>query len=241
MRAALSYRAHADADVASGYRAAAVDENALLLRYAPLVKRAAAHLRSQISTVFAAEDFEQVGLLGLLEAIRRYGGPPDDEFESFAFKRIRGAMLDELRRQDWRPRQVRQAAHALNRSRRALYQQLGREPTDNELAAAMGIDSDAVRDLRYAQQAEELQSLEEWLANGGNATGADMSREELRLALKQALAQLKPRQQLLMTLYYVRELNMKEIAAVLDVTESRVCQLHKECIARLNQLLRDED
>lgn len=217
---------------------APADENALLMRYAHLVKRAAAHLRSQVSAGFSLEDFEQVGLLGLLEAIRRYG-PPDEQFESFAFKRIRGAILDELRRQDWRPRQLRQATHELNRHARALYNRLGRVPRDSELAAAMGITAAELRELSYAQQAEELQGLEDWLAAGGQEPSGDLSRFELKLALKQALARLQPRQQLLLTLYYEHELNMKEIAAVLELTESRVCQLHKECVKKLNEALRE--
>jgi RNA polymerase sigma factor for flagellar operon FliA len=218
-------------------QASPADENALLLRYAHLVKRAAAHLRSQVSAAFSLEDFEQVGLLGPLEAIRRYGSPPDEQFESFAFKRIRGAILDELRRQDWRPRPLRQAAHEMNRHARALYNRLGRTPRDSELAAAMGITAAELRELNYAQQAEQMQGLEEWLAAGGQEPSSDMSRHEHKLALKQALAHLQPRQQLLLTLYYEHELNMKEIAVVLELTESRVCQLHKESVAKLNETL----
>lgn len=89
-------------------------EQAILSRYLPLVKRAATHLRSQVSASFDQEDMEQVGMMGLLEAWRRYGGEPDAQFESYAFKRVRGAMLDELRRLDWRPRQLRQQVHGHN-------------------------------------------------------------------------------------------------------------------------------
>lgn len=219
---------------------AAPDENQLLVRFAPLVKRVVAHLRSQVSATFSLEDFEQIGLLGLLEAIRRYGGEPDEQFESYAFKRIRGAILDELRRLDWRPRQLRQASHALNRQARELYNRLGRNPRDSELAQAMGISQEELRQLSYAQQAEEMQCLDDWLSAGGQEPSDDMSREETRLALKQALATLKPRQQMLLALYYEHDLNMKEIAAVLDLTESRVCQLHKECMAALNLSLREQ-
>src|SRR5690554_5051326 len=110
------------------------EETHLLTRYAYLVKRVCSHLRSQVSAGFDLEDFEQVGLMGLLEAIRRYG-EPDEAFEAFAFKRIRGAILDELRSQDWRPRRVRQGVHELNHHHRTLFNRLGREPTDDELAA----------------------------------------------------------------------------------------------------------
>ena len=101
-------------------------------------------------------------------------------------------------------------------------------------------DDVTLRELSYAQQAEQMQGLEEWLEAGGQEpSGGDLSRYELKLALKQALARLQPRQQLLLTLYYEHELNMKEIAAVLQLTESRVCQLHKESVAKLNEALRE--
>lgn len=212
------------------------EETRLLTRYAYLVKRVCSHLRSQVSAGFSLEDFEQVGLMGLLEAIRRYG-TPDEAFESFAFKRIRGAILDELRRQDWRPRSLRQAAHNLNHTRRALYKELNRDPSDEELAQAAGVSVEEVRELAYANQAEEMQCLDDWLAKGGDTGSGSMEQVELQRALAQALAQMPERQRLLIALYYQYDLNMKEIALTLGLTESRVCQLHKECLATLNQLL----
>ena len=212
------------------------DETRLLTKYAYLVKRACSHLRSQVSADFDQEDFEQVGLMGLLEAIRRYG-EPDEAFESFAFKRIRGAILDELRRQDWRPRSLRQAAHNLNHLRRKLYKELNRDPSDEELAKAAGISASEVRELAYANQAEEMQCLEDWLAKGGDTGSGGMQQIDVQRSLAQALAQMPERERLLIALYYQYELNMKEIALTLGLTESRVCQLHKECLATLNQLL----
>ncbi|WKE66546.1 FliA/WhiG family RNA polymerase sigma factor [Gallaecimonas kandeliae] len=218
------------------YQCNANDEAQLLRRYAHLVKRACAHLRSQVSAAFNQEDFEQVGLMGLLEAIRRYG-EPDQAFESFAFKRIRGAILDELRRQDWRPRQVRQAAHDLNHHHRKLYNRLGRAPSDQELAEEMGISLPEVRELVYANQAEEMQCLEDWLTKGLEPGGGGMGEFELKRTLAKMLGSLKQREQLLLVLYYQHDMNMKEIAQVLGLTESRVCQLHKECLANLNKLI----
>ena len=214
------------------------DESRHLTRYAHLVKRACAHLRSQVSASFSTEDFEQVGLMGLLEALRRYG-EPDDEFESFAFVRIRGAILDELRRQDWRPRSVRQASHNLSDLQRTLLNELGREPSEQELATRAGLTSAEVRELQYASHAETMQSLEDWMAKGGDAAVDGMSRAEIQIALSQALAAMNERDRLLIALYYQHELNMKEIALTLGLSESRVCQMHKECLATLNQLLRD--
>nr|WP_321241432.1 FliA/WhiG family RNA polymerase sigma factor [uncultured Tolumonas sp.] len=214
------------------------DEQAQLVPYLYLVKRALTHLRSQITASMAREDLEQIGLLGLLEALRRYG-TPDAMFEGFAFKRIRGAMLDELRRQDWRPRQLRQQANAFNQVVRKQTNQLGRMPNEQELAEILNITPDEVRELFYASQAEAMQSLDELLectyptSNGDD----DFHQLEIQMSLKKALAVLSKRDQLLLALYYQYELNMKEIALVLDLTESRVCQLHKQTIVLLkNQL-----
>ncbi|MED5526552.1 FliA/WhiG family RNA polymerase sigma factor [Gallaecimonas pentaromativorans] len=214
----------------------ASNEALLMRRYAHLVKRACSHLRSQVSASFGMDDFEQVGLMGLLEAIRRYG-TPDEAFESFAFKRVRGAILDELRRQDWRPRQVRQAAHDFNHNHRKLYNRLGREPSEQEVADEMGITIEQVRELVYANQACEMQHLDDWLVKELEPAGGNSDVFEIKRTLAKVLCKLNPREQLLLTLYYQHELNMKEIAQVLGLTESRVCQLHKECLSNLNSFL----
>ncbi|HHQ4540651.1 lateral flagellar system RNA polymerase sigma factor LafS [Aeromonas veronii] len=214
-------------------------EQAILTRYLPLVKRAACHLRSQVSACFDQEDMEQVGMMGLLEAWRRYGSEPDAQFESYAFKRIRGAMLDELRRLDWRPRQLRQQVHGHNQVQRELHNRLGRAPSEQELAIALDCSVDEVRQLSYASQAEALQSLEEWLENGGKAPTTESDDVDMAMTISKVLATLDKREQLLLALYYQQELNMKEIALVLGLTESRVCQLHKQCVLQLKQRLVD--
>ncbi|MBS4720702.1 lateral flagellar system RNA polymerase sigma factor LafS [Aeromonas caviae] len=214
-------------------------EQVILSRYLPLVKRAATHLRSQVSASFDQEDMEQVGMMGLLEAWRRYGGEPDAQFESYAFKRVRGAMLDELRRLDWRPRQLRQQVHGHNQVQRELFNRLGRNPTEQELAHALSCTVEEVRQLAYASQAEALQSLEEWLENGGRAPASESDDQDLAMTLGKVLGTLDKREQLLLSLYYQQELNMKEIALVLGLTESRVCQLHKQCVLQLKQRLVD--
>ncbi|MGY6039654.1 lateral flagellar system RNA polymerase sigma factor LafS [Aeromonas sp. AE23HZ002T15] len=214
-------------------------EQAILTRYLSLVKRAASHLRSQVSASFDQEDMEQVGMMGLLEAWRRYGSEPDAQFESYAFKRIRGAMLDELRRLDWRPRQLRQQVHGHNQVQRELFNRLGRNPTEQELADALACSVEEVRQLAYASQAEALQSLEEWLENGGKAPTMESDDVDMAMTLSKVLRSLDKREQLLLSLYYQQELNMKEIALVLGLTESRVCQLHKQCVLQLKQRLVD--
>lgn len=217
----------------------AITEQVILQRYLPLVKRAASHLRSQVCACFDQDDMEQIGLMGLLEAWRRYGSDPDAQFESYAFKRIRGAMLDELRRLDWRPRQLRQQVHHHNQVQRQLHNQLGRAPSEQELASALDCSPEEVRQLAYASQAEALQSLEEWLEMGGKAPAVESDDTDLAMTLSKVLASLDKREQLLLSLYYQHELNMKEIALVLGLTESRVCQLHKQCVLQLRQRLVD--
>ncbi|MDO2948371.1 lateral flagellar system RNA polymerase sigma factor LafS [Aeromonas simiae] len=212
-------------------------ESEVLQRYLPLVKRVASHLRSQVSAGFDRDDMEQVGLMGLLEAWRRYGGELDEQFESYAFKRIRGAMLDELRRLDWRPRQLRQQVHAFNQQNRDLQAKLGRTPSERELAEAIGCPLEEVRQLAYAGQAEALHSLEEWLEEGGYMPASESDHGELAMTMSKVLSSLESREQLLLSLYYQHELNMKEIALVLGLTESRVCQLHKQCVLQLKQRL----
>lgn len=218
-----------------------LDENALLSRYLYLVKRAVGHLRSQIGTVQSYEDLIQIGTMGLLEAIRRYGSEPDEAFEGYAFKRIRGEILDELRRQDWRPRQARQQGHALNHARRTLSRSLGREPSDGELAEHLEIDLTQLQEMTFDSVSEEMQSLDELLQSGSDLAqpSSELSQLDMKRSLTQTLATLDKRDQLLLTLYYQYELNMKEIALTLKITESRVCQLHRQAIKKLHSHLAD--
>ena len=218
-----------------------VDENALLIRYMYLVKRAVSHLRSQIGTVQSYEDLVQIGTMGLLEAIRRYGSEPDEAFEGYAFKRIRGEILDELRRQDWRPRQARQQGHTLNHARRTLSRTLGREATDSELADFLEVDLMQLQEMSLDSVAEEMQSLDELLQSGSDVEqpSSELAQLDMKRSLTQTLATLNKRDQLLLTLYYQYELNMKEIALTLKITESRVCQLHQLAIKQLHSHLAD--
>jgi len=215
------------------------NEAGLLSKYAYLVKRAVAHLNGNVSASVSQEDLEQIGLMGLLEAIRRYG-VPDEGFENFAFTRIRGSILDELRRQDWRPRGVRQAANKLNHIRRELTKKLGRDPTETELAQKTGLGIEKVRELIYADHAQSMESLENWLSNGGEkAEASELTRQDKQVMLSRALGHMTKRERLLVSLYYQQGLNLKEIGLALDLAPSRVCQLHKECLETLNKLLRE--
>ncbi|MFV0486691.1 MAG: FliA/WhiG family RNA polymerase sigma factor [Vibrio fluvialis] len=218
-----------------------IDENRLLSQYQHLVKRVSNQLRVHATTHCSIEDMQQIGLIGLLEAGRRYGNIDDPNFPAFAVCRIRGAILDELRRLDWRSRKTRQQAHELNDVTRDLTRKLGRQPNDNEIIAALGTDEQDYYARLNASLAGEMQSLDQLIENGveqfsdGHYDG--MTQEHIRRSLEQALGQLSKRDQLLLTLFYQHELNLHEIALVLDLTPPRICQLHKQALKQLNQYL----
>lgn len=216
------------------------DEQKHLLAYAPLVKRIVRQLNSQVAGAIGRDDMEQIGLMGLLEALRRYG-TPDNDFGSYASLRIRGAILDELRRQDWRPRAVRQQSHKRRDSIRELTRQVGREPSENEIVHALGISSEAYREHQLDENAESIASFDELLLEmGGLHADTPGPEEQLmnRRSLEQALLNLDEREQRVIQMYYEYELSYKEIAAVLDLTDARVCQLNKGALRKMQHFLK---
>lgn len=223
------------ADPAVGALSAA-EEGAHLLAYAPLVKRIVRQLNAQVAGAIDREDMEQIGLMGLLEALRRYGAP-DAGFGSYAGLRVRGAILDELRRQDWRPRTVRQQSHKLRDGVRALTRLLGREPTAQEAMDKLGLSEADYQQHQLAENAELIASFDEVLHD--NAASAPGPEEQLMLrrSLEQALGGLDEREQRVIQMYYEFELSYKEIAAVLDLTDARVCQLNKAALGKMKAAL----
>ena len=217
----------------------AAEEQRHLVAYAPLVKRIARQLNSQVTGAMGREDMEQIGLIGLLEALRRYG-TPDTGFASYASLRVRGAILDELRRQDWRPRAVRQDSHKTRDAVRALTRRLGREPNDREAAEALGISQDEWRQFLLDDVAEELLSFDDVLQEATDRAQSAPGPEEqfmVRRSLEQALNALSEREQRVIQMIYEFELSYKEIAAVLDLSDARVCQLNKSALAKMKAAL----
>ncbi|MBC7206638.1 MAG: FliA/WhiG family RNA polymerase sigma factor [Methyloversatilis sp.] len=217
----------------------AAEEQRWLVEYAPLVKRIVRQLLSQVSGAMDREDMEQIGLLGLLESLRRYG-TPDQGFAGYAALRVRGAILDELRRQDWRPRTVRQDSHRTRDAVRALTRQLGREPTEAEACAALGIEADAFQAHLLAENAETIASFDELVGEMHEMAAAGQTPEEqlmTRRSLAQALTRLDEREQRVIQLYYEFELSYREIAAVLDLTEARICQINKGALRKMKAFL----
>jgi RNA polymerase sigma factor for flagellar operon FliA len=234
-----SYASTEYADAAMHAAMSAKDEQRHLVAYAPLVKRIARQLNSQVSGAMGREDMEQIGLMGLLEALRRYG-TPDAGFASYAGLRVRGAILDELRRQDWRPRAVRQDSHKMRDAVRALTRKLGREPNDKEAAEALGLSQDEWRQFLLDDVAEELLSFDDVMQEAADRAASSPGPEEqfmVRRSLEQALNALSEREQRVIQMIYEFELSYKEIAAVLDLSDARVCQLNKSALAKMKAAL----
>ena len=227
-------------DVVASAGLSAQDESRHLVAYAPLVKRIARQLGSQVTGAMGREDMEQIGLMGLLEALRRYGAP-DTGFSSYAALHVRGAILDELRRQDWRPRAVRQDSHRQRDALRALTRSLGREPNEQEAASALGLSAGDYQQYLLAESAEEMLSFDEVLQEAVGAEHHTPGPEDaymVRRSLEQALAKLNDKEQRVIQMIYEFELSYKEIAAVLDLSDARVCQLNKSALAKMNTALR---
>lgn len=230
------------------YRASApVDAEALVLKHAELVKRIAYHLAGRLPASVEVGDLIQAGMLGLLEAAANYTAARGASFETYAGIRIRGAMLDALRKLDWAPRSVHRNSRAVAAAMRELEAELGRAARDAEIADHMGVSIQEYHRIVQDAASCRIASLDEpgsddsgWLARVEDEW-ADPLKEAthagFRRALAQAINELPERERLVMSMYYDDELNLKEIGAVLKVTESRVCQLHGQALLRLKSKL----
>lgn len=224
--------------------------NDLLREHAGLVRKIAWHLKGRLPASVDLNDLIQVGMIGLLEAARNYVPTREVQFEAFAAIRIRGAMLDELRRTDWTPRSVYKRLREAMEAMRAVEADTGRQATEAEVAKRMGITAAEYGQIMSDASRSRVLSLDEEGDDdegkrfdvGDDHAGTPATRLEeqgRRVALVEAIGALPEREQLLMSLYYDEELNLKEIGAVLGVTESRVCQLHGQALTRLRARLRD--
>ena len=229
-----------------------LDRNALIRQYQPLVRKLAHHMMAKLPPSVEVDDLIQVGLIGLSEALSRYEAAQGVQFETFATQRIRGAMLDELRENDWMSRGSRKSQKDIEVAMRKLEHTLGRSPLESEIAAEMRLSLEDYQSLLSKVRGTQLVYLEDmsrknedddtYLDRHVADTDADplnMLRDQrLRTGLVAAIQGLPEREQYIMSMYYEQDMNLKEIAAVLDVTESRVCQLHSQSIARLRAKMR---
>jgi RNA polymerase sigma factor FliA len=227
-------------------------ENALVEQYLPLVRTVLGRLAMTLPDHVDADDLNSAGLIGLLQALRNYDPSCGTSFESYARLRIRGAMLDELRRMDWVPRTVHEKARKIQDAMIVLQQKLGRTPTDKEMARAMNLGLaeytdllDEVRpaafvclDAVYATENGEAGSLYEIVAGPDDDDPVDkVSRRELKQVILDRLKQLPEMQRKVLALYYGEDLHLREIAEVFGVTESRICQIHAQAILSIRAYL----
>jgi len=224
-----------------------------LNRYAPLVRKLALQLLGRLPASVQLDDLVQAGMIGLLDAVRRYQETPDAQFETYATARIRGAMLDELRSQDWLPRSVRSKSRRIETAIQRQEQLRMRAPSEAEIASELGVPLAEYRDLLADAQGIQILHYEDFSREGEGegqwhdtpavdaATPLDsLLAGDLRRALIQAIDALPEREKLLMSLCYEQGLNLKEIGAVLNVTEARVCQLRSQAMARIRASLKEK-
>jgi RNA polymerase sigma factor for flagellar operon FliA len=223
----------------------------LVMEHAQLVKRIAYHFMARLPSSVQVDDLIQVGLIGLMDAIDHFDDGQGAQFETYAAQRIRGAILDELRQADWLPRSVRRNMRQIEAANSRLEQSLGRAPTERELADALELSLDQYQqqlsDGRGAQllyyedfqDADDAHFLDGYAADDQLSPASVLEDSRFREHLVEAIDNLPERERLIMGLYYEQELNLKEIGEVLGVSESRVCQLHSQAVARLRARLRD--
>jgi len=227
------------------------DTQHYLTQYAPLVKRIAHHMMAKLPASVEIDDVIQTGMLGLLDAVNRYEESHGAQFETYAAQRIRGAMLDGLRQADWLPRSFRRDLRRIETAIAKLEQRLGRPPAEPEVAGELGMTLADYQGMLQDARGYQLISVEDFKhADGddflerhcadGDANPLDaLLDRKMRERLVKAIANLPEREKAVMGLYYEEELNFREIGEALGVSESRICQLHSQAIARLRGQIRN--
>jgi RNA polymerase sigma factor for flagellar operon FliA len=224
----------------------------LIMEYAPLIKFIAQKIAIRLPSNIELDDLISSGVIGLMDAIEKYDPTRDNTFKTYAEFRIRGAILDELRAQDWVPRSVRDKAKLLDRTMVLLEVELGRSASDEEVALKLNISMDEFHDLTNQVRPVSLLSIDDMatFSNGDKKSiinlleGTKLNNPLNTLNVKtvkdivtQAINELPEKQRLVLSLYYYEDLNLKEIGKVLRVTESRVSQLHAQAVTRLRSKL----
>lgn len=222
-----------------------IDQSGLVTSHSDLVKRIAFHLLNRLPPSVQAEDLIQAGMIGLLEAAKNYDPSRGASFDTYAGIRIRGAMLDEIRRLDWTPRSVHRRAREAAEATREIEQRTGRDAKESEVAAVLNISLEDYRQVLRESSTARLFSIDqpddsELHAvpdeNGITPLGC-LEDDDFRDSLAEAIEHLPEREKLVMSLYYDDELNLREIGEVLGVSESRVCQIHGQAMVRLRARL----
>jgi RNA polymerase sigma factor for flagellar operon FliA len=220
--------------------------DALVIEHQSLVRRIAYHLLARLPASVEVDDLIQAGQVGLIEAARNYRAEAGAAFATFASARIRGAMIDELRRGDWVPRSVHRRARDIAAAVSRVESRSGRDASDTEIAEELGVSLGDYHLMSQDAARGPMLSLDGMSEDGHAPEVADEQTPEQRLtdagfraAVATAINALPERERLVMSLYYEQELNLREIGGVLDVTESRVCQIHAQAVSRLRSRLAD--
>lgn len=221
----------------------------LVLEHAPLVKKIACHLMHRLPGNIQLDDLIQAGMIGLIEAARHYDISQGARFETYAGIRIRGSILDEVRRSDWTPRSVHKKARMVAEAIREIEHSTGRDARDIEVAEALSIDLTDYHQILRDSLGCKIFSIEELRQSGENfldefsdgeqAPDDRLTQYGFKAALADAIAGLPERERLVTSLYYEEELNLREIGDVLAVSESRVCQIHSQAMLRLRARMID--
>ena len=215
--------------------------------YLPLVKRIAWHLKGRLPDSVLVDDLIQAGIIGLIEAMRNFKADQGASFETYAGIRIRGAMLDEIRRGDWTPRSVHRKAREVSDAIAAVEGRMGREARDEEVAEELGVTLAEYHRILQDTNSAQLLSIDEpehneldedQLVSQGPTPLREVMDEGFQQALAEEIGRLPEREKLVMALYYDEELNLKEIGEILGVSESRVSQIHSQAIKRLRARLK---
>ncbi|HEX6511113.1 MAG TPA: FliA/WhiG family RNA polymerase sigma factor [Chloroflexota bacterium] len=224
----------------------------LILQYIPLVKYVVGRLAISLPHFLTSEDIISYGVVGLIDAVERYEAGRNVKFSTYAIARIRGAIIDELRALDWMPRQVRKQAREIEQTMSRLDQELGRPANERELAKAMGLTVEKLQQALFDASASTISINRMVDADSSDRTSQVLpeladdraldpldytEKMELSHVLAASIARLSTREQQVLSLYYTEELNLREIGQVLEVSESRVCQLHTKAILRLRGML----
>lgn len=219
-------------------------KSSLVESYLPLVKRAVARVRPFLPDFVQEDDLVGYGFVGLLEAIDRFEPGKGAPFEAYAVKRIQGSILDGLRAMSWLPRNLHRQAKQVEETIDSLRGRLGRQPTEDEVADGLGISVTDYHGLLHDVGPVTLMPFDEITEHGGVDNGAHpgrrIERTELLRSVASAVADLPEREKLVVTLYFERDLTLKEIAQVLDVSEGRACQLKTQALLRLRAALQSE-
>jgi len=223
----------------------------IILEYAPLVKLVAGRLCMYLGNTVEYEDLCSYGIFGLIDAIDKFDLTKDVKFETYASLRIRGSILDQIRKMDWIPRTVRQRQRQIDEAMKTVEMKTGHAATDEEIAAQLGVSSDEYNSWQQQLNITNVVSLNEFVEAGGEPVTEtefnshfiqpeeNITQEELKEKLQEALTLLTDRERSVILLYYYEDMSLKEISATLDVSESRVSQLHTKALTKMRKVMGD--